>query len=105
MLLPTKPVQNARYARRIYCTWSASVDSSSNIIYLNVYLFVSASRTIDLPSGKATVNLSTEMPWQGKTELSVEAPEGWKWEVRLPKLEYAAKISVSPNSALPNFSS
>ena len=75
-------------------TWNAFVDGSSKTIHLDIYLFVSATRTIKLPNGEATIRMRTEMPWQGKTEFTTKAPEGWKWEIRVPKPEYASNISV-----------
>lgn len=80
-------------------TWSVDLDESSKTISLDVYLFVTASRTIHLPDGStASVKLSTEMPWQGQVSLDLDAPAGWTWTVRLPQPEYAADIHISTRS-------
>jgi len=77
-------------------TWTSKVDASSKTIHLDIYLYLSASRSISLPGGrKAKVEMKSEMPWKGKTELSFSAPEGWKWTVRVPKPNYVADIKVS----------
>lgn len=77
-------------------TWRVSVDETNQVINLDVYLFISATRTIDLPGGHmAHVTMQTEMPWTGKTEWRVEAPEGWKWNVKLPVPKYAKTVKVS----------
>lgn len=82
-------------------TWSAKVDEHSKTINLDVYLLLSASRTIQLPNGEtASVEMKSVMPWKGKTSWSLSAPSGWKWNLRLPQPEYAENIQVSqPTSA------
>ncbi|KAJ9097606.1 hypothetical protein QFC21_004640 [Naganishia friedmannii] len=80
-------------------TWHVAVDEAQNVIKLEVYLFISATRTIDLPGGqKAHVTMQTEMPWTGKTEWIVEAPEGWTWDVKLPAPRYARNVKISTES-------
>jgi DUF1680 family protein len=77
-------------------TWHVAVDEAKQVINLDVYLFISATRTIDLPGGQAAqVTMQTEMPWAGKTAWKVEAPEGWKWNVQLPVPKYAKNVKVS----------
>ncbi|KAG8875545.1 hypothetical protein FRB97_005014 [Tulasnella sp. 331] len=76
-------------------TWSAKVDGAQKVIKLDVYLFVSATRTISLPDGqKAKVIMKSEMPWSGQTHWTVEAPEGWIWEIQIPKPDYAEDVVV-----------
>lgn len=82
-------------------TWSATVDSGSKVINLDVYLFLSASRTIDLGGGvKATVEMSSEMPGEGKTTWKLDAPEGWTWALHVPRPEYAEDFKVCLPSSL-----
>ena len=77
-------------------TWTSKVDISIKTINLDIYLYLSASRNISLPGGgEAKVEMKSEMPWNGRTELSFSAPEGWKWTVRVPKPDYAADVKVS----------
>jgi DUF1680 family protein len=79
-------------------TWTHKVDSAKKVIKLDVYLFISASKVIELPEGgKASIRMTTAMPWKGETEFVVDAPEGWSWELRLPEPDYAANIKVCPN--------
>jgi len=59
-------------------------------------LLLSAERTISLPDNEtAIVTMTSGMPWIGKTHWSFDAPEGWKWAVRIPKPNYAEDIDVS----------
>jgi GTP-binding protein EngB required for normal cell division len=77
-------------------TWASRLDTSGKTIHLNVYLLMSATRTIPLPGGgQAKVMMESEMPWKGRTEMKFEAPEGWKWTVSVPKPDYAADVKVS----------
>lgn len=77
-------------------TWAAKVDERSKTIRLDVYLLLSATRTIQLPNGEtAKVDMESQMPWKGRTSWSLSAPEGWKWNLRLPRPEYAENIQVS----------
>lgn len=77
-------------------TWATKVDSAAKVINLDVYLLLSASRTIPLPNGEsATVEMSSEMPFNGKNDWKLNAPSGWKWNLRLPSPEYAENIVVS----------
>ena len=39
--------------------------------------------------------MASEMPWQGKTSINLEAPEGWRWDVKVPHPDYAAEYKVS----------
>jgi DUF1680 family protein len=83
-------------------TWSAKVADAEKVIHLDVYLFISVTRKIALPGGgEATVKMETEMPWEGKTKWTFDAPEGWKWAVRLPKPHYAENIGVSDVEVFP----
>lgn len=76
-------------------TWASSVDESRSMIYVDIYLFVSGSRSIDLPDGRvANITMSTGMPWHGRTEISLQAPPSWTWNVRIPKPEYVANVEV-----------
>lgn len=80
-------------------TWATKVDTDSKTINLDVYLLLSASRTISLPNGEtAQVEMKSEMPWNGKTQWSLSAPAGWKWKLRLPRPEYAENITVSQST-------
>jgi DUF1680 family protein len=82
-------------------TWASNVDSTSKTINLDVYLLLSASRTISLPSGEtAQIEMKSEMPWNGKTRFTASAPEGWKWKLRLPQPEYAEDVKVSQPTTL-----
>lgn len=77
-------------------TWHVVVDEEESVINLDVYLFVSATRKIVLPDGQtAKVTMRTEMPWTGKTEWEVQAPQGWTWNVQLPVPKYAKNVKVS----------
>jgi DUF1680 family protein len=77
-------------------TWAAKLDEGAKTINLDVYMLLSASRTIELPNGEsATVIMKSEMPWNGQTQFKFKAPEGWSWRVRLPQPEYAEAIKVS----------
>lgn len=81
-------------------TWNAKVNAPAKTISVDVYLFVSASRKIELPGGEtATITMKSEMPWQGKTEWEVNAPEGWKWELQIPTPSYASNVKVSVEGA------
>ena len=85
-------------------TWAADVESESKVIHLNVWLYISAERTIPLGHGQnATVKMTTRMPWQGESVLDFNAPRGWTWEVLLPDPEYAkdSKTSLAPAGTLP----
>lgn len=80
-------------------TWATKVDPGSKTIHLDVYLLLSASRTITLPNGEtAQVEMKSEMPWNGTTQWSLSAPAGWKWKLRLPQPEYAENIQVSQST-------
>lgn len=84
-------------------TWRAAVKETERVIKLDVYLFVSGSRKIDLPNGQtAEVTMRTEMPWKEKTEWEVKAPEGWRWEVQLPVPNYAANVKVGRKETVTN---
>ena len=66
------------------------------MIHLDVYLCLSATRTFSLPGGgEAKVVMKSEMPWEGKTELTFSAPKDWNWTVRVPKPNYASDVKVS----------
>lgn len=76
-------------------TWRSGVNAADKTIELDVYLFVSATRTIDLGGAAATVKMESGMPWVGTTTLALSAPEGWTWALRLPKPEYAENMRCS----------
>ena len=77
-------------------TWYSHLDSTSKTIDLNVLLYTSAKRQISLPDGShAQVQMRSAMPWRGQTDLSFEAPEGWKWRILLPMPNYAEDIKVN----------
>lgn len=80
--------------------WKAStMDTSAKTIRLDVYLFVSASRTIELGGGQTAVaQLVTEMPWEGRTSLVLRAPPGWTWAVNIPNPRYATNTVLSAGS-------
>nr|XP_018259402.1 uncharacterized protein I303_08330 [Kwoniella dejecticola CBS 10117]OBR81560.1 hypothetical protein I303_08330 [Kwoniella dejecticola CBS 10117] len=81
-------------------TWNTKLDETAKTIKLDIYLFVSAEKTVDLPGGgKAKVNMSTEMPWKGKVDVTTEAPEGWAWEIRIPTPEYAENVKFSTQTS------
>ena len=88
-------------------TWSVkAIDSKTRTIRLDVYLYLSATRKIQLPDGtSATATMSSEMPWQGKTTLKLEAPEGWRWKVNLPRPDYSSGFTVSTehSQTIPGF--
>lgn len=80
-------------------TWSVALDPTSKRIDLSVYLYLSGTRTISLPGGEtATVQMTTGMPWKGKTTWAFTAPAGWSWRVCLPDPSYATDVSVSEPS-------
>lgn len=82
-------------------TWSVNIDESNKTIHLDVYLFVTASRSIHLPDGStATAKLSTEMPWEGQVTLDLSAGSGWTWTVRLPRPDYAENIQISTSHSI-----
>ena len=75
-------------------TWSAEVRDKT--IHLDVYLFLSASRTISLPDGQsAQVDMKSAMPWSSETDIRVTAPAGYTWKLRLPCPSYASNYSTS----------
>jgi DUF1680 family protein len=77
-------------------TWTANIDERSQTINLDIYLFVAATRTVELPGGgKATVTMRTGMPWVGQVDVDTEAPSGWEWKIQLPKPDYAENYQVS----------
>ena len=77
-------------------TWSTQLDETENVIHLDVYLYLSAKRQILLPDGRsANVTMSSEMPWQCKTVVSLEAPGTWSWIVNLPHPDYAEDFVIS----------
>jgi DUF1680 family protein len=84
-------------------TWATQLDESTKTIELNIYLLLSATRTIPLPNGEeATVEMMSEMPFSGHTSFNLNAPEGWKWVLRLPSPEYATDIKISESSSEEN---
>ena len=84
-------------------TWATKLDTSKKIIELNVYLLLSATRTIPLPGGEeATVEMISEMPFNGNTSFKFNAPSAWKWIVRLPSPEYATNITISEKTTEDN---
>lgn len=77
-------------------TSSVKTDDPSKVIAVNVYLFVSATRKIALPSGEsATISMKSEMPWHGQVEFDLDAPPGWTWQLQVPTPAYAANIQLS----------
>ncbi|ORX39552.1 hypothetical protein BD324DRAFT_614130 [Kockovaella imperatae] len=76
--------------------WSVEpFTDEKRVIHLNVYLYLSATRSIPLPDGSvATVEMKSEMPWSSKTTLRFHAPEGWSWRVNLPRPGYASRFSI-----------
>ena len=81
-------------------TWSVTVDEPYKVIRLVIYLQISAERTIALPGGaSARVSMQSGMPWAGKTSWNFDAPEGWTWEVFVPRPEYAEGVNVSLQSS------
>nr|XP_019046144.1 hypothetical protein I302_04884 [Kwoniella bestiolae CBS 10118]OCF25074.1 hypothetical protein I302_04884 [Kwoniella bestiolae CBS 10118] len=76
-----------------------SVKTKGQTIHLDVYLYISGKRTVELPSGgAAAVEMETEMPWHGRTTLQLQAPKGYDWVVQIPKPEYAVNFNLSPAS-------
>ncbi|WVQ66279.1 uncharacterized protein L199_004458 [Kwoniella botswanensis] len=76
-----------------------SVKTKGKVISLDVYLYISGKRTVKLPNGEiAVLEMETEMPWNGKTTLRVQAPVGYEWIIRIPKPEYAINFRISPES-------
>lgn len=76
--------------------WRASVQHDTKIIDLDVYLFASAARTIQLPDGSvARVTMKSGMPWNGGASWIFDAPTGWGWRVKVPKPTYAGDAQVS----------
>ncbi|WRT69314.1 uncharacterized protein IL334_006298 [Kwoniella shivajii] len=76
--------------------WSATIEEEKKVINLNVYILLSATRTIPLPNDKtATVTMNSGMPWTGQTDWDFKAPEGWQWKVRVPKPDYADNLKLS----------
>ena len=67
--------------------WSART-AVQGIVELDVYLFVSASRTID----GHHVKMASEMPWRGVTTWDFE--DGVEWRVRLPMPAYGSAFKV-----------
>jgi DUF1680 family protein len=84
-------------------TWATKLDYSKKIIELNVYLLLSATRAIPLPEGEeATVEMVSEMPFNGNTSFKLNAPSEWKWVLRLPSPEYATNITISESTVQDN---
>ncbi|WWC89637.1 uncharacterized protein L201_004562 [Kwoniella dendrophila CBS 6074] len=78
--------------------WTANVEEDKRQINLDIYILLSATRDIPLPNGQiARVKMETEMPWSGKSTWKLDAPEGWTWNVRLPKPDYAENVQISTN--------
>lgn len=74
-------------------TWTADVRDST--ISLDVYLFLSATRSVTLPDGQsASVKMTSGMPWSGETKWELSGPEGVSWNVRVPTPGYARDIKV-----------
>ncbi|KAL7424687.1 hypothetical protein Q5752_000371 [Cryptotrichosporon argae] len=77
-------------------TWATRVDAAAKTIGLDVYLLLSAARTVELGGGAtATVKMSSGMPWAGGAGLELSAPDGWSWDLRLPKPGYATGVTLS----------
>ncbi|ORY23683.1 hypothetical protein BCR39DRAFT_472930 [Naematelia encephala] len=77
-------------------TWCLKIHENTKTILLDVYLYLSATRTVQLPTGRiATVEMESGMPWKGTATLKFDAPPDWKWEVRLPKPDYASNFKAS----------
>ncbi|OCF42272.1 hypothetical protein I317_03891 [Kwoniella heveanensis CBS 569] len=80
--------------------WSAKTKGKT--ISLDVYLYMSGRRIVELPSGgRAVAEMQSEMPWQGRTTLKLQAPEGYDWFVRIPEPEYAEDFKLSPSDLSP----
>lgn len=80
-------------------TWRVDVNESAKKISVVVYLYMSCTRSIDLPNGgKATITMQSGMPWKGETSWVMDAPEGWTWEVTVPKPKYADNLQIKPSA-------
>jgi hypothetical protein len=83
-------------------TWSVSIDERQRVITIVVYLFVSATRKVVLPSvgggvgaATATVRMETGMPWKGWARWEVEdVPDGWGVRLVIPRPGYAEGYQV-----------
>ncbi|RKU40428.1 hypothetical protein DL546_003015 [Coniochaeta pulveracea] len=79
--------------------WSA--ETGQDFVEVNVYLYISAQRSIQLPNGGGTVEISmqSEMPWTGSVSVEVKAPESAKVSLRLPVADWMVqpKFSISTN--------
>ncbi|BEJ01652.1 hypothetical protein CcaverHIS631_0603340 [Cutaneotrichosporon cavernicola] len=64
--------------------WRAPVDAQAKRISLDVYLFLSGTRNIDVGGVTATATMSTSMPGKGETRLTLSG--------QVPSQEYAADI-------------
>lgn len=74
---------------------TAKIDEAANKLSISIYLFISGTRKIALPNGEvATLEMTSEMPWQGRATFTVSAPRDWTWELNLPEPEYARDIKV-----------
>lgn len=62
-----------------------------------MYLYISAQRSIQLPNGGGTVEISmqSEMPWTGSVSVEVKAPESAKVSLRLPVADWMVQPKVS----------
>ena len=86
--------------------WNAYVDPLKKRITLHVYLYISAHRIIPLPHGnRATVTMTSKMPWIGETTWECDAPLGWTWEISVPDPCYAknGKTSRPGQSPIPGY--
>ena len=84
--------------------WAVKIDAAKNEIVIDVYLFISATRRIELPNGAgvATVEMTTGMPWKGRTKLDFSAPAGWTWRVGIPRASYTSGFEVHLNGEIVN---
>ena len=84
-------------------TWAARVNEEAKKLELDVYLYLSATREIDLGAGgeKASVKMESGMPWKGETTWEFSAPEGWEWDIKIPAPGYAADIEVGLRASSP----
>ena len=73
--------------------WNVGVDQ--NTVNIDVYLYISAHRSITLPSGESVeITIRSEMPWEGSVQIDIKIPASAKVVLRLPIAEWMIQTQV-----------
>ena len=74
--------------------WTVLRDGDHDV--LNVHIYASASRTIEMQDGqRAIVQMRTQLPWQPGVKISVTVPPDSTVRINLPVPKWADNFRVS----------